>query len=62
VLALKERLPPKSPEVEKAQPMAVVMALLEAMRTPPLVARRQHPSFSSMRAAVFRAYPLAVNC
>lgn len=32
--------------------MALVMALLEAMRTPPLVARRQHPSFSSIRAAV----------
>jgi len=52
VLALKERLPPKSPEVEKAQPMAVVMALLEQMRTPPVVAKRQHPSFSSVRTAL----------
>ena len=52
VLALKDRLPPKSPEVEKAQPMPVVMALLEAMRNPPLVARRKHPSFASMRAAL----------
>ena len=52
VLALKDRLPPKSPEVEKAQPMPVVMALLEAMRTPTLVAQRKHPSFSSVRAAV----------
>ncbi len=52
VLALKDRLPPKSPEVEKGQPMATVMALLEAMRTPPLVARRRHPSFASVRAAV----------
>ena len=52
VLALKDRLPPKSPEVEKAQPMPVVMALLEAMRNPPLVARRKHPSFASIRAAV----------
>ena len=51
VLALKDRLPPKSPEVEKAQPMPVVMALLEAMRNPPLVARRKHPSFASVRAA-----------
>ncbi len=53
VLALKDRLPPKSPEIEKAQPMTVVMALLESMRSPPLVARRKHPSFASMRAAVF---------
>ena len=52
VLALKDRLPPKSPEVEKAQPMATVMALLEAMRNPPLVARRKHPSFASVRAAL----------
>jgi integrase len=52
VLALKDRLPPKSPEVEKAQPMPVVMALLEAMRNPPLVARRKHPSFASVRAAL----------
>ena len=52
VLALKDRLPPKSPEVEKAQPMAVVMALLEAIRTPTMVAHRRHPSFSSVRAAV----------
>lgn len=52
VLGLKDRLPPKSPEVEKAQPMPVVMALLEAMRTPTLVAHRKHPSFSSVRAAV----------
>ena len=29
VLALKDRLPPKSPEVDKAQSMPVVMALLE---------------------------------
>ncbi len=52
VLALKDRLPPKSPEVEKAQPMPVVMELLEAMRNPPLVAQRQHPSFSSVRTAL----------
>src|SRR6185436_6540353 len=52
VLALKDRLPPKSPEVEKAQPMAVVMDLLEAMRTPPLVSQRKHPSFMSVRAAL----------
>lgn len=52
VLTLKDRLPPKSPEVEKAQPMAVVMALLEAMRTPTVVAHRKHPSFSSLRAGV----------
>jgi integrase len=52
VLALKDRLPPKSPEVEKAQPMPVVMALLEAMRNPPLVAQRKHPSFASVRAAI----------
>lgn len=52
VLALKDRLPPKSPEVEKAQPMPVVMALLEAMRTPTEVAQRKHPSFASIRAAV----------
>lgn len=52
VLALKDRLPPKSPEIEKAQPMTVVMALLEAMRNPPLVARRKYPSFSSIRAAL----------
>jgi integrase len=52
VLALKDRLPPKSPEVEKAQPMPVVMALLETMRNPPLVARRKHPSFASVRAAL----------
>jgi integrase len=52
VLALKDRLPPKSPEVEKAQPMSVVMALLEAMRTPTLTAQRKRPSFSSVRAAV----------
>ncbi|ODS56039.1 MAG: hypothetical protein ABS36_06295 [Acidobacteria bacterium SCN 69-37] len=52
VLALKDRLPPKSPEVEKAQPMPVVMALLDAMRTPTVVAQRKHPSFSSVRAAV----------
>ena len=52
VLALKDRLPPKSPEVEKAQPMEVVMAVLEAMRTPPIVARRKHPSFASVRAAL----------
>lgn len=52
VLALKDRLPPKSPEVEKAQPMAVVMGLLEAMRSPPLLAQRKHPSFSSVRAAL----------
>lgn len=52
VLALKDRLPPKSPEVEKAQPMTVVMSLLEAMRTPTLVAQRKHPSFASVRAAV----------
>jgi hypothetical protein len=32
VLALRDRLPPKSPEVEKAQPMVIVMGLLEAMR------------------------------
>lgn len=41
VLALKDRLPPKSPEVEKAQPMRLVMELLEAMRNPPLVAQRK---------------------
>jgi integrase len=52
VLALKDRLPPKSPEVEKAQPMRLVMELLEAMRNPPLVAQRKHPSFVSVRAAV----------
>jgi integrase len=52
VLALKDRLPPKSPEVEKAQPMPVVMQLLEAMHTPTLVANRKHPSFASVRAAV----------
>lgn len=52
VLALKDRLPPKSPEVEKAQPMPVVMAVLEAMRTPTVVAQRTHPNFSSVRAAV----------
>ena len=52
ILALKDRLPPKSPEVEKAQPMAVVMGLLEAMRNPPLVAQRKHPSFASVRAAL----------
>jgi integrase len=52
VLALKDRLPPKSPEVEKAQPMRLVMELLEAMRNPPLVAQRKHPSFVSIRAAV----------
>jgi integrase len=52
VLALKDRLPPKSAEVEKAQPMAVVMTLLEALRTPPLVAHRKHPSFASRRAAL----------
>lgn len=52
VLALKDRLPPKSPEVEKAQPMPIVMTLLEAMRNPPLVARRKYPSFSSVRAAL----------
>src|SRR5216684_3458898 len=52
VLALKDRLPPKSPEVEKAQPMPIVMGLLEHMRNPPLVAQRKHPSFASVRAAV----------
>jgi integrase len=52
VLALKDRLPPKSPEVEKAQPLNVVMALLEAMRNPPLVARRKHPSFASVRTTL----------
>ena len=52
VLVLKDRLPPKSPDVEKAQPMSVVMALLEQMRHPPVVAQRQHPSFSSVRAAL----------
>lgn len=52
VLALKDRLPPKSPEVEKAQPMTVVMALLESMRTPPMVAKKRFPSFSSVRTAV----------
>ena len=52
VMALKDRLPPKSPEVEKAQPMSVVMALLEAMRNPPLVARRKYPSFASVRTAL----------
>lgn len=52
VLALKDRLPPKSPEVEKAQPMTVVMALLESMRTPPMVAKKRYPSFSSVRTAV----------
>ena len=52
VLALKDRLPPKSPEIEKAQPMPVVMALLEAMRNPPLAARRKYPSFASIRAAL----------
>ena len=52
VLALKDRLPPKSPEVEKAQSMPVVMGLLEEMRSPPLVARRRYPSFSSVRAAL----------
>ena len=45
-------LPPKSPEVEKAQPMRVVMAVLEQMRNPPVVARRTHPAFASVRAAV----------
>lgn len=52
VLALKDRLPPKSPEVEKAQPLQVVLQLLEAMRTPTLVGTRKHPSFASVRAAV----------
>jgi integrase len=52
VLALRDRLPPKSPEVEKAQPMRLVMELLESMRSPPLVAQRKHPSFVSVRAAV----------
>lgn len=52
VLALKDRLPPKSPEVEKAQPMRLVMELLEAMRNPPVVAQRKHPSFVSVRTAV----------
>lgn len=52
VLALKDRLPPKSPEVEKAQPMGLVMELLEAMRNPPLSAQRKHPSFVSVRTAV----------
>ncbi len=52
VLVLKDRLPPKSPEVEKAQPMSVVMALLEQMRNPPVVAKRRYPSFSSVRAAL----------
>ena len=52
MLALKDRLPPKSPEVEKAQPMRLVMELLEGMRNPPLVAQRKHPSFVSVRAAV----------
>ena len=32
--------------------MAVVMAVLETMRTPPVVARRAYPSFASIRAAV----------
>src|SRR2546426_11928607 len=40
VLALKDRLPPKSPEVEKAQPMRLVMAFAEQMRTP---RRAAHP-------------------
>ena len=52
VLELKDRLPPKSPEVEKAQPMPLVMELLEGMRNPPLVAQRKNPSFVSVRAAV----------
>ena len=52
VHAIKDRLPPKSPDVEKAQPMSVVLALLEQMRNPPLIAKKQHPSFSSVRAAV----------
>jgi integrase len=52
VLALKDRLPPKAPEVEKAQPMRLVMELLEQMRNPPLVAQRKHASFVSVRAAV----------
>jgi integrase len=52
VLAIKDRLPPKSPAVEKAQPMSVVMALLEALRTPTLTQKRQHPTFMSVRAAV----------
>src|SRR5204863_8818443 len=43
VLALKHRLPPKAPDVEKAQPMRLAMELLEQMRNPPLVAQRQHP-------------------
>ncbi len=52
VLALKDRLPPKSPEVEKAQSLPVVMELLEAMRNPPVTAQRKHPSFASVRAAL----------
>jgi integrase len=52
VQALKDRLPPKSPEVEKAQAMPVVMALLEEMRNPPIVAQRRNPSFASVRAAL----------
>ncbi|MEQ1758557.1 MAG: site-specific integrase [Vicinamibacterales bacterium] len=52
VLALKDRLPPKSPEVEKAQPLSVVMTLLDQIRNPPVVAQRQYPSFASVRAAL----------
>src|SRR5579871_5581638 len=52
VLVLKDRLPPKAPEVEKAQPMPTVMALLDTMRNPPIVAQKKYPSFVSVRAAV----------
>jgi integrase len=52
VLAIKDRLPPKSPAVEKAQPMSVVMALLEALRTPTVTQKRQHPTFMSVRTTV----------
>ena len=52
VLAIKDRLPPKSPAVEKAQPMSVVMALLEALRTPTMTQTRKHPTFTSVRTAV----------
>ena|SRR5437773_6087910 len=52
LLALKDRLPPKAPEVEKLQPMRLVMELLEEMRNPPLVAQRKKASFGPSPRAV----------
>jgi integrase len=52
VLAIKDRLPPKSAEVDKAQPLPVVTTLLESLRTPTVLRQKQHVSFSSIRVAL----------